>query len=39
MLACMKGLKKIIKLLIKAGCDLNIKDQTNNTALHYVCIN
>lgn len=37
-LACKNGFCKIVKLLIKYGCNVNAKDDAGKTALHHAVI-
>ncbi len=37
MVASYKGRTKTVKLLLKKGADINLKDNANRIALHYAC--
>ena len=35
-LACQQGSKKLVKFLLRRGCNMNAQNHAGNTALHYL---
>ncbi len=39
MIACLKGYEKIAKMLLENGADINIRNNKDEDAMHFVCLN